>query len=138
MVKIYAADPDRQLASTDITEGVQALYDLAIHSMDYGSGFWSYEDAAPVAKLATLMGWDGADGLQQYADDQLHKTEASAWARDNGHLTYESWYESFMIRQEYADGSVVAYPSWRLKQHEHVFSTVGRCMWHQCTEKEQR
>ena len=38
---------------TDITQGVQALYDLVISSMNWGSGFWSWEDALPVARSGT-------------------------------------------------------------------------------------
>ena len=49
----------------DITEGVQVLYDLAIGSMDYGSGFWNYEDAKPVADLGKLCGFNGWEGVQK-------------------------------------------------------------------------
>ena len=45
---IHRADDGTE---TDITEGVQALYDLVISSMDWGSGFWTYEDALPVAQV---------------------------------------------------------------------------------------
>ncbi len=132
MVRLYAVD-DNDI-STDISEAVKALYDLAVSSMDYGSGFWSYEDAAPVAALAELMGWDGAEGLRKYTDDELHKTEAQAWARDNGYLTFESWHEFGRVEKRRRDGSTLSFPSYKGKQHEHVFSTVGRCMWYQCKE----
>jgi hypothetical protein len=51
----------------DITDAVGALYDLAVGSMDYSSGFWSEEDAVPVALLARLCGFGGAEGLEKYA-----------------------------------------------------------------------
>lgn len=101
---------------TDVTSAVQALYDLAVSSMDYTSGFWSYEDAAPVAELAKRCEFRGYEGIEKYARDELHKTEASAWQRDNlsggGSFGYE----------------------WRVP-HEHAFSVAGRCMWPGCYQE---
>jgi hypothetical protein len=101
---------------TNVTAAVQALYDLAVGSMDYQSGFWTYEDASPVAELAERCGFEGHEGISKYARDELHKREASAWQRDNlsggGSFGYE----------------------WRVP-HEHAFSVAGRCMWPGCPEE---
>jgi hypothetical protein len=37
---------------------VQVLYDLAINSLDFGSGFWGSEESMAVAKLAGLLGFE--------------------------------------------------------------------------------
>lgn len=50
----------------DITEGVQALYDLLLHSMDWGSGFLTADDAVPVYRLAKLCGFQGLDEAEKY------------------------------------------------------------------------
>lgn len=50
----------------DITEGVQALYDLLLHSMDWGSGFLTAEDAVPVYRLAKLCGFKGLEEAEKY------------------------------------------------------------------------
>jgi hypothetical protein len=42
---------------TDITEGVQILYDIAHSSMDWGSGFLDNEEVEAVVRLAVFMGW---------------------------------------------------------------------------------
>lgn len=147
MAKIYAVETGEgesypeEWDFKDITEAVQALYDLAVSSLDYGSGFWSYEDAAPVARLAKLMGWEGAEGLQKYCDDKLHRTEADAWMADNGHSLY--WcrscaYISVPYEKHSADGSICHGNKIVLAPHEHVFSTPGRCMLHDCPETEKR
>ena len=43
--------------STNITEGVKALYDHLISSMDWGSGFLTQEDATEVIKVALTCGF---------------------------------------------------------------------------------
>lgn len=55
---------------TDITEGVQALYDLVIQSMDWGSGFLSIEDVEPIAKLAKACGFSGAEAADKYIEQR--------------------------------------------------------------------
>jgi hypothetical protein len=65
----------------DVTEGVQALYDLVINSMDWGSGFLSYEEALPVAKLAELCGFKDIEEAQRYLRaSELEKGGLSSWA----------------------------------------------------------
>ena len=99
---------------TDVTEGVQALYDLVISSLNWGSGFWSYEDALPVARIARLGGFKRSKEAERYVREALHCEESGAWRTAH-------W-------QRWGDPSG-PFP------HDHVFSTVGRCMWPQCKEE---
>jgi hypothetical protein len=50
----------------DITEGVQALYDTVIQSLDWGSGFLTIEDALPIARVAEVCGFEQAEEAQRY------------------------------------------------------------------------
>lgn len=96
---------------TDVTAAVQALYDLAVNSMDYGSGFWSAEDAEPVALLAKLCGFDGRKEIEKYIESQRFMAERGAYFRD----TY--W-------------GVPGDP------HDHRYAVVnGQCLWPGCKAK---
>lgn len=97
----------------NVTEGVQALYDLVISSMDWGSGFWTVDDAAPVLKIAQTCGFAGFEEAQRYVDDQRQSDEQRA----------------FLQSRRVQSG-------WPGRPHDHVFSTVGRCMWPSCKETE--
>jgi hypothetical protein len=52
--------------TTDVTEGVKALYDLVTSSMDWGSGFLTIEDAAPVGFIAEVCGFDPDEEIARY------------------------------------------------------------------------
>jgi hypothetical protein len=52
----------------DVTEAVQALYDLVVQSLDWGSGFLTVEDAVPVADIARLCGF--GDAPDEYIESQ--------------------------------------------------------------------
>jgi hypothetical protein len=110
-VRAFSRAPDG--TETDITEGVQALYDLVISSMDFRSGFWTAEDAVPVAQLARLLGFEQREQIERYLAEQLHSEEQAAF-----------WQ---------------AHPGTRAMQtppHDHVFSSAGRCMWGSCKARE--
>ena len=100
---------------TEITEGVQALYDMVIASQDWGSGFWSYEDAVPVAVVARACGFERVDEVERYLNEQLHSVEQGQFldAHREARLRYP----------------------YTLPEHDHVFSSAGRCMWPTCQEK---
>lgn len=66
--KVYAIAPNGKM--TDVTVGVQSLYDLLIQSMDWGSGFLSAEDARPIAELARTCGFEGLEEAERYLHDQ--------------------------------------------------------------------
>ena len=93
----------------DVTEGVQALYDLVIGSMNWGSGFWSYEDALPVAQIARLAGFGQCDEAERYVREALHTKESAEWRARQDLPTYY--------------GNV---------RHDHVWSSAGKCMWPFC------
>ena len=98
---------------TNVTEGVQALYDLVISSMNWGSGFWSYEDALPVAEIAQLAGFERCDEAERYVREALHRKDSGEWQRLQACLT-----------QAYVNGKDVP--------HDHVYSSAGRCMCTYC------
>lgn len=103
----------------DITEGVKVLYDLAIGSMDFGSGMWSAEDAAPVAKLGEQCGFDGWENVKHYASEELHRQERAAYIAEYPEANYHRYtnYDP--------DGT----------PHKHAFSSQGKCMWLWCNEE---
>jgi len=45
------------------TEDLRALFDLAVNSMDFGSGFWDSEDVAVARKIAQSLGIDPMIGV---------------------------------------------------------------------------
>jgi len=112
--RVFARDGDTE---TDVTEGVQALYDLAIGSMDFGSGFWSAEDAAPVAKLARICGFRQVEEIERYLRNQQHSEEQQQFIREHAEAV-----------EKYRAMSGYGYPV----PHDHVFSSAGKCMWPYC------
>ncbi len=63
-MKIVAKGEDG--IETDITEGVQALYDHLIGTLDWGSGFISLEDALPIAHLTKACGFERWEEAEKY------------------------------------------------------------------------
>jgi hypothetical protein len=106
-VRVFARAGDG--TETDVTEGVQVLYDLVTSSMNWGSGFYTVEDAEPVVKVAKTCGFKDWERAQEYVDDERHSLEQRA----------------FLNSRPDAD----EYPT---PPHEHVFSSAGRCMWRGC------
>ena len=119
----------------DVTDAVGALYDLCLSSMDYGSGFWSYEDAKPVADMAALMGYESREEIDKYRDNQLFLTERAAYYQDKGIIPFNMPYHREKVTITRDDGSMIT--QWKIipVYHEHAFSTPGRCMWPECREK---
>ena len=110
----------------DVTAAMGALYDLCLNSMDYGSGFWTYEDANPVAEMAELMDWDGKEGITKYRDNRLYDKEQSEYL--------SALYPGHHFPQErYSDLFVTRSPG-RLDPvyHDHWYSTMGKCLWPCC------
>jgi hypothetical protein len=111
---VFHADDGTQ---EDVTEGVQALYDLVIGSMDWGSGFWSYEDALPVANIAQLAGFDQCGEAERYVKEALFEKESAEWKAKQPPST------------RYTDAA------YQPLSHDHVFSVSGKCMWPRCGAK---
>lgn len=116
-MKIYLKknENDHDEHPEDVTEVVKALYDLCLGSMDFRSGFWTAEDAAPVAMMARLAGFESAEEVEKYVSEALHYEEVRAWRRDNG------------------VGGITG--AQNFSGHGHVFSSQGRCMWPGCKKK---
>lgn len=114
-VRMFARDGDG--GETDITEGVRALYDLVISSMNWGSGFLTAEDARPVALLARTCQFEQAAEAERYLRDQEHSEQQQQFLRERGGNYF----------------AMVTNGGFPLP-HEHVFSTAGRCMWPLCRE----
>ena len=88
----------------DVTEGIQAMYDLIIESMDWGSGFLSFEDAVPMAVVARALGFKRCDEVERYLLE--HQRMEGRLPRRDG--------------------------SWEPVPHDHLFSAKGACMWPRC------
>lgn len=108
-VVIVARTPS---GDVNITEGVMCLYDLVIQSMDWGSGFLSVEEAIPVVHVARTCGFANWEEAQRYVDAQAHSEEQQRFLRERN------------------------LSPWSSGPHEHLFSSVGRCMWPRCTVTE--
>lgn len=106
---VHVADDGTQI---EVTEGVQALYDLVISSMDWGSGFLSYEDAVPVGEIAELGAFEQADEVQRYV---------MALRGDFG--------EEYKI---YPRRAANPSPLGRVPKHNHVRREDGKCVWPRC------
>jgi hypothetical protein len=134
--RIYVVDHDGALSpGVDVTDAVGALYDLCLASMDYRSGFWSYEDAKPVAKMAELMGYEQREAIEKYRDDQLEQAERNAFYLDNKINPYNMPHHRELHVKTMADGSVINQWLTVPIAHDHVYATSGKCMWPKCQEK---
>jgi len=102
------------------------LYDLVISSMNFGSGFWGYEELKPVAELAKRCEFENAQIVLDELEAQkpywetAHFLEKYPEARQE---RFESWPEDKKFLP--GEGQVV---------HEHIFNSAGRCIWPQCNE----
>ena len=116
---------------TDVSEGVQALYDLVLSSMDWGSGFWTWEDALPVGQIGHLAGFEKVAEVDRYVADRKHDQERRKWIREHPEaqrpLNPASIIAGFSMTHLLGGAPV---------PHEHVFSSAGRCMWPRCPERE--
>lgn len=85
---VVARQPDG--TEVDITEGVQALYDLVTSSMDWGSGFWTVEDALPVEHIARTCGFPGISEVEAYIDGRRRDEDQRATERDRREALYQA------------------------------------------------
>lgn len=81
------------------TELLKGLFDLAVNSMDFGSGFWDDEDVAIGRAVAVLIGIDPINGTPRtYAERYEHTYDREEhWRKDGTH------YCGFCMKQEEAD-----------------------------------
>jgi hypothetical protein len=138
----------------DITEGVQVLYDHVIHSMDWGSGFLTVEDAKPIVTLAKLCGFEGWEEAQRYVEAEVQAQETGKFMNTiepRGHLHQFFAGSSGICSlpgcsvKEGSPKHLASTKIWEEYQqkcrgdipHEHVFSSVGKCMWPNCKQREE-
>ena len=115
---------------TDVTDAVQVLYDLVINSQNFGSGFWTIEDLQPVAALAKLCEFDRSGEVQEYIDRERHYQEVMAWQREQT----PSAISALTVVSGMSLSSLIASEP---TEHEHVYSSVGRCMWPRCNHRKE-
>jgi hypothetical protein len=112
-MKIMVYTDDCQ--AVNVTEAVKVLYDLAINSMDFGSGMWSAEDAVPVAELAKICGFEQREEVQKYIDKRL------------------AWQDTYTFLLEHPEAGRPGYRAGhRTVPHDHVYTRAGECMWRFC------
>lgn len=116
-------------SETDITEGVQTLYDMVIGSMDWGSGFLTAEDALPVVQVAKTCGFKDWQRAQDYVDDMIHSQEQARFQAERRRLSDQA--RALVTGFDTARGMLMG----DVEAHDHVFSSVGRCMWPCCRER---
>jgi len=142
---------------TDITDGVGALYDLVVGSMDWGSGFLTVEDATPVSVIAHACGYENAAEVDEYLAARTQETESAAWQNDVSRYKHSD-HTPDCDREACAAGRLCpaammqgvvhlyhapGYVSARSPRtgeaipHQHVYSSVGRCMWPGCKQGRQ-
>lgn len=112
----------------DVTQGVQALYDLLIHSMDWGSGMLSAEDARPIALLARACGFKHSPEAERYLREREHNEQQTEFIRKRQHEATQRSGDGWVVNVQWYGTAGVPL------EHEHVFSTAGRCMWLGCQE----
>ena len=109
---------------TDVTEGVQVLYDTVIASMDWGSGFLTVEDAEPIVAVAKACQFNGWEAAQEYVDAQ----RASPEQVELQHRRNLDLQRRFRREWNLIGTNLSGMPA-----HEHVFSvSTGKCMWSGC------
>jgi hypothetical protein len=140
----------------DITEGVEALYDSLITSINWASGFLDYETAVPIVALAKLLGFSDWEEAQEYIDAKKHAEDVAKantiqrLMRMHQHLF--SYTDKYGLRtsevcqwpdcnvrkgseQHMVSEALIAQREGRM-EHDHLFSSVGKCMWPKCKEVE--
>lgn len=126
-VRLMAVNPDG--IEVNVTEGVMALYDLVIGSMDWGSGFLTVEEALPVAEIAELCGFAEWEAAQAYVREQQHNAEQDRFLRNR--TTVPPLREEWVTREDGSKELVTLHGD----DHDHVWSSVGKCMWPRCTAR---
>ena len=87
------------------------------HTLDWGSGFLTKEDALPVAHIAKVCGFKGCEEAERYVRAELIREEREAYWKVQPQAS--SWWN----------------PE-QLPYHDHVFSKItGECMWRNCPAK---
>lgn len=124
-------------AEVDITEGVKCLYDMVIGSMDWGSGFWTVEDALPVAEVARACGFPNVDEVDAYlaarARDEQTRKEWRENAEKNAAAREAELHAKGLAAHDPAKWNL-AFTGAVTNDHGHAFELDGvKCVWPGCT-----
>jgi|HubBroStandDraft_3_1064219.scaffolds.fasta_scaffold399657_2 hypothetical protein len=112
----------------DVSEDVSCLYDLLIHSMDWGSGFLDVEDSLHAVRIGELGGFGEVERARSYVDAQVQSEEQQRFLRE--HPDASAW-----PPQRLLSGAMSGLLGSPAIEHEHVYSTVGKCMWRGCDSR---
>lgn len=135
-VTVLAHCPDG--TQVDITEGVMALYDLVISSMNWTSGFLSVEDALPVVEVAKVCGFEECEEAERYVEAlraELAQREEYARLREmRAQLPHVTLDGSMAFEGEDIANFTMAFHGEVTNDHAHAFEKDGvRCVWPGCT-----
>jgi hypothetical protein len=81
--RVYAERADG--TRVDVTDGVSALYDHCVSSMDWGSGFLTIEDAAGIIRVAQQCGYLVPDTAAREFEGYARQ-DNTAYLASNGEL----------------------------------------------------
>lgn len=102
--------------------------------MDFGSGFWTIEDAAPVGELAEVCGFEGDERIFRYLERerqlQAERDERAARYAENQEVHAFNLKLIEMLPREALINRDAYHRA--MEDHEHVFSSRGNCMWADC------
>ncbi len=135
----------------NITEDLQVLFDFAINSMDWGSSFADVEDAEAILHIAEVCGFERVDDIKTYLEEQVHSKEVKRFWETLPPVSHKHHYIPITDTIE-----ICNYPDCYVKQgsdediagdtfrrqytgelpHDHVYSSIGKCMWPRCHEQE--
>jgi hypothetical protein len=134
--------------------------------LDFASGYLTAEDARPIVKLAELCGFDGYEEVKAHVDAQDHSLEQERFLQNHPerfqhnhyfrHLNLSAENTMHSLDEAVPQAQACQYPNCNVKEgspehlahqeavkryngeipHDHVFSSVGKCMWPRCSERE--
>lgn len=91
-MKIIARADDG--TETDVTEGVQSLYDMYMSTMDIGSGFICMEEALAIHALATACGFKNIEEIDKYVAEIRQQHREREWRNRHPNYKYELFLEA--------------------------------------------
>lgn len=72
---------------SDVTEGVQCLYDMYMATMDIGSGFICMEEALAIHALAVACGFQNIEEIEKYVAEKILNHKEQEWRKLNPKAT---------------------------------------------------
>lgn len=73
-------------------ERLQALFDLAVESVDFGSGFWDTDETNTARAVANILGVDPMEATPwRFTTQYPHRYMASRWWREGAEVEVCKW-----------------------------------------------